>query len=233
MLAEAMTLKYNNPLNGFFWSVSGIVTPYWRDNILSFSQDGILTSSEMVDLKHQGLNWNLRMRLSKTFSFWKLFTGFTASYNDSRNKSLLSGELVPFDSKTVSAAFDFALQPHRCISIEGSERYSRAMLSSPIIESISSGTFRGNLTVNVFPTEKWKVKLNNLWVSSSKPTPSSIYFMDAAVSYLHKKAEIELNVNNIFNNKSFRQTVHAATSEQFTLNYFRPREIVVKLMISF
>lgn len=233
VLTEAVTLKYNNPLNGFFWSLSGVVAPAWQDNILSSSQNGILTSTERIDMKHRNLNWNLRMRVSKAFGFWKLFTGFTASYNEGRNKSLLSDELVPFTSKTFSAAFDFALQPHKCISIEGNERYLRSMLSSPIIQSTSSDAFRSMLTINVFPAEKWKVKLNNLWVSGSKPTPSSIYFMDAAVSYLYKKAEIELNVNNIFNKKSFQQTTYSSMSEQSTLNYFRPREIMAKLMISF
>lgn len=233
MLTEALTLKYNNPLNGFFWSLSGVVAPTWQNNILSSSQDGILTTSEMVDLKHRNLNWNLRTRVSKTFGFWKLFTGFTASYNENRSKSLLSGELVPFTSKSISAAFDFALQPHKCISVEGSERYLRSMLSSPIIEPTSSNSFRSTLAINVFPADQWKVKLNNLWVSGSKPTPSSIYFMDAAVSYLYKQVELELNVTNIFDKKSFRQTTYSSMSEQFTLNYFHPREITAKLMISF
>lgn len=64
-----LVLKFNNPLNGFFWSAGGSIIPNWQDKMLSTKQDGILTSNEMRDIKHRNLYWSARTRLSKNFGW--------------------------------------------------------------------------------------------------------------------------------------------------------------------
>lgn len=53
-------------MNGLFWSAGGSIIPNWQDKMLSTKQDGILSSNEMLDIKHRNLYWNARTRLSKT-----------------------------------------------------------------------------------------------------------------------------------------------------------------------
>lgn len=232
-LIYAATLKFNNPLNGLFWSLTGTVTPNWQDKMFSSNQDGVLNSVEMADIKHRSMQWNVRTRFSKSFGRWKLFTGFTGNYNEARDKSLLSDVMVPYTSRNLLLSLDFSMQPCKYISIEGSEKYIHSALSSTITKGISSEYFRSNLMVNIFPATDWKLKWNNLLITGNKPVHSSIYFMDAAASYSLKRLEIELTVNNVLNKQNFQQTIYSSMNESSTLNYFRPREILAKFMVSF
>lgn len=233
VLSSALGITFSQPLIGFFWSLNGSFTPMWKDKIFRSKAEGVLTSVEMIDKKHRTTNWSLRTKVSKGFGWWKLFTEFTAGYNESRMKTILSDQLVPYTSKNSWMNLNLALQPCKYISFEGDQRYSRSTLKSSIMKGYSSESYRTNCTVNAFPNDNWKLKWSHLWMVSSKPISSSIYFMDAGVSYLFKKIEIELSMNNILNKKSYSQTIYSSVSEQTTLNYFRPREIMAKVYITF
>lgn len=228
-----LLIKFNNPMNGLFWSAGGSIIPNWQDKMLSTKQDGILSSNGMLDIKHRNLYWNARTRFSKNFGWWKLFTSLTGTYSQSRTKNLLSEEIVPYTTKNLSLAFHFSVQPCKYLSVEGSEEYLHSALSSKITQGVHAEYYHSNLTVNVFPTSNWRLKWNNQYLLSRKPVHSSIYFMDIATSYLWKKVEIELSINNVLNKRLFQQTTYSSMSESTTLNYFRPREMLIKLRMNF
>lgn len=232
-LVYNLVLKFNNPLDGFFWSAGGSVIPNWKDKMLSIQQNGILISNEILDIKHRNLYWNIRTRVSKSFWGWKLYTALTGNYGQTLTKSLLSEEIIAYTAKDLSLAFNFSAQPCRYISIEGSEKYLRSTLSSQITRGVYSEYFQSNLIINAFPIKNWTLKWKNQYLVSKKPVRSSIYFMDIAASYLWKKMEVELSINNILNKRNFQQTIYASMSESTTLNYFRPREAIVKWRMSF
>lgn len=79
-LVYNLVLKFNNPMNGLFWSAGGSIVPNWQDKMLGTRQDGILSSNEMFDIRHRNLYWNARTRFSKNFGWWKLFTALTGNY---------------------------------------------------------------------------------------------------------------------------------------------------------
>lgn len=232
-LVYNLVLKFNNPMNGLFWSVGGSIIPNWQDKMLSTKQDGILSSNEMLDIKHRNLYWNARTRLSKNFGWWKLFTALTGNYSQSQTKNLLSEKIVPYTTKNLSLTFNFSVQPCKYISIEGSEEYLRSALSSEITQGVHTEYFHSNLTFNLFPTSNWRLKWDNQYLLGRKPIYSSIYFMDIATSYLWKKVEIEFSINNVLNKRNFQQTTYSSMSESTTLNYFRPREILIKMRLNF
>nr|WP_302831493.1 carboxypeptidase-like regulatory domain-containing protein [uncultured Bacteroides sp.] len=232
-LVYNLVLRFNNPMNGLFWSVGGSIIPNWQDKMLSSKQDDILSSNEILDIKHRNLYWNARTRLSKNFGWWKLFTSLTGNYSQSQTKNLLSEEVVPYTTKNLSLAFKFSVQPCKYISVEGSEEYLRSTLSSEITQGVHAEYYHSILTFNAFPTNSWKLKWDNQYLLSRKPVYSSIFFMDIATSYLWKKVEIELSINNVLNKRSFQQTTYSSMSESTTLNYFRPREILIKMRMNF
>ncbi|RGN31392.1 hypothetical protein [Bacteroides oleiciplenus] len=233
VLFHNTTLKFNNPLNGLFWSLGGTVMPSWKDRMLSIEHDGILSSSKVFNQKHHSLYWSIRSRLSKSFGLWKLFIALTGDYHENRSKSLLSNEITPYTSKNFLLSFNYALQPCQYISIEGNEKFFYSALSSDITINTYSKYTRNELTINLFPSSKWSLKWNHLYLLSHKPISSSIYFMDIALSFLYKKIEVQLKVNNILNKHQFQQTVYSSMSESSTINYFRSREALVKIAIGF
>lgn len=232
-LLYSLRLNFNNPLNGLSWSLTGTATPSWKNKIRSTKQEGVLTSSEMVDMKYRDLSWSLRSRASKTFGTWKLFTALTADYGETRNRSLLSGEVVPYTSRNLWLGFDLSMQPSRYFTVEASQQYLYSSLGSRLTRGVSSEHFRTNASIHIFPTDHWKIKWHNAWVLGTKPLSSSVFFMDVAVSYLFMRCEVELAANNLLNNRSFEQTLFSSMSESTMRNHFRPREVVVKFRIGF
>jgi len=228
-----LVLKFNNPMNGLFWSAGGSIIPNWQDKMPSTEQNGILSSNEVLDIKHRNLYWNARTRLSKNFGWWKLFASFSGSYSQSRAKSLLSEEVVPYTTKNLSLAFNFSVQPCQYISVEGSEESLHSALSSKITQGVHTEYYQSNLTLNIFPARKWSLKWSNHYLLSRKPVYSSTYFMDVSASYLWKRVEVELNINNVLDKQSFQQTTYSSMSESTTLSYFRPREMLIKTRMSF
>lgn len=228
-----VALKFNNPMNGLFWSAGGNIIPNWQDKMLSTKQDGILSSNEMLDIKHRNLYWSARTRLSKNFGWWKLFTSLTGNYSQSRTKNLLSEEIVPYTTKNFSLAFNFSVQPCKYISVEGSEEYLHSALSSEMTQGVHAEYYHSQLAFNIFPTNNWKLKWDNQYLLSRKPIYSSIYFMDIATSYLWKRVEIEFSMSNVLNKRNFQQTMYSSMSESTTLNYFRPREMLIKMRMNF
>jgi hypothetical protein len=233
MLIYSIFLKFSNPLDGLFWSLSGSIVPNWQNKMLVMNQDNILTSSQMFDKKYTNLQWNIRSRLSKAFGWWKLFTALRGNYSENRNKNMLSGQMITFENRMLSLSFDYSLQPCKYISVEGKEGFSYSKLSSKITDGVSSSHTKNELTLNAFPSSNWKLKWRHQLLISHKPVHSSIYFMDTAVSYLYKQVEFEFSMNNILNKSYFQQIAYSSMMEESTLNYFRSREGLIKVMINF
>jgi len=201
--------------------------------MLVMNQDDILTSSQMLDRKYTNLQWNVRTRFSKAFGWWKLFIALTGNYIENRNKSMLSEQMISFDHRMLSLSFDYSLQPCKYISVEGKEGFLYSKLSSKITNGVFSSHTNSELILNVFPSKSWRLKWEHQLLLSHKPIHSSIYFMDAAVSYIYKQIEFEFSMNNLLNKKSFQQTSYSSMMEENSLNYFRSREGLLKVMISF
>lgn len=232
-LLNSVRLNFNNPLNGFSWNLGGMIVPSWKNKIRSTRQSGVLASSELIDMDYRDLYWNLRSRTSKTFGTWKLFIALTADYGETQSQSLLSDEVVPYTSRNLLLDFELSMQPSRYFTIEANQKYLYSALLSRLTGGVSSEFFHTNASIHIFPSDHWKLKWHNAWVAGTKPTSSSVFFMDAAASYLFKRYEVELTVNNLLNNRNFEQTRFSSMSESITRNYFRPREIVIKFMIGF
>ena len=225
-------LKYSNPINGFYGSISGSTTSTWQDKMLGSYQNGILSSYEMYDIKHRNLNWNIRTRISKSFGWCKLFTAFTGSYSQHKTKNFLAEEIIPFRSDALTLALNASIQPSRFISIDGNTKYLYSTLSSSITSNIYSESLQTNIAVNIFPTKNWTFKCYNQLLISKKPIYSSIYFLDISSSYLWIKVEIELCINNLLNKRNYINTTYTQLSESTTHNYFRSREFLVKLRMN-
>lgn len=232
-LIAAMTLKFNNPLNGMFWSITGNVVQGFHDKIAKARQEEMLHATEMIDYKHNTFQWNVRTRLSKTFSFWKTFVGITAQYMENKSKLMLEEDIVPYQTNSVVVTGNYALQPNRYISIEGSERFGHTTLSSGIMSDSYAYNLVNKLDINIFPASLWKFKWSNAWYINYKPVHSSIYFMNFSLAYTPKKYSIELLVNNALDRQMYLQNTLTSLSERIVNQSFRPREYLVKISYMF
>lgn len=224
----SLTLKFNNPINGWFWSLTGNAVQGNHNKIAkSVQQDG-LHATEMVDCPHHTLQWTTRTRLSKTFSFWKTFVGITAQYMENHQKMMLENEVVPYRTKSVIVSSNYALQPNRYLSMEGTEHFGHTTLSSGIQPNSYALHLTNRLDVNIFPASAWKFQWSHAWYLNWKPTRSSIYFMDFSLAYTKQKYSIELQAHNALNKRIYQHNILSSLTERTINQTFRPRELLIK-----
>lgn len=225
----SLALKFNNPINGWFWSLTGNVVRGNHNQIAkSVQQDG-LHATEMVDCPYHTLQWTARTRLSKTFSFWKTFVGVTAQYMENRQKLMLENEVVPYRTKSVIVSGNYALQPNRYLSMEGTEHFGHTTLSSGIQPDSYALHLTNRLEVNIFPVSDWKFQWSHAWYLNWKPTRSSIYFMDFSLEYTKQKYSIGLQANNALNKRMYQYNALSSLTERTINQTFRPRELLIKI----
>ncbi len=225
----SLALKFNNPINGWFWSLTGNVVRGNHNQIAkSVQQDG-LHATEMVDCPYHTLQWTARTRLSKTFSFWKTFVGVTAQYMENRQKLMLENEVVPYRTKSVIVSGNYALQPNRYLSMEGTEHFGHTTLSSGIQPDSYALHLTNRLEVNIFPVSDWKFQWSHAWYLNWKPTRSSIYFMDFSLEYTKQKYSIGLQANNALNKRIYQYNALSSLTERTINQTFRPRELLIKI----
>lgn len=225
----SLALKFNNPINGWFWSLTGNVVRGNHNQIAkSVQQDG-LHATEMVDCPYHTLQWTARTRLSKTFSFWKTFVGVTAQYMENRQKLMLENEVVPYRTKSVIVSGNYALQPNRYLSMEGTEHFGHTTLSSGIQPDSYALHLTNRLEVNIFPVSDWKFQWSHAWYLNWKPTRSSIYFMDLSLEYTKQKYSIGLQANNALNKRIYQYNALSSLTERTINQTFRPRELLIKI----
>lgn len=225
----SLALKFNNPINGWFWSLTGNVVRGNHNQIAkSVQQDG-LHATEMVDCPYHTLQWTARTRLSKTFSFWKTFVGVTAQYMENRQKLMLENEVVPYRTKSVIVSGNYALQPNRYLSMEGTEHFGHTTLSSSIQSDSYALHLTNRLEVNIFPVSDWKFQWSHAWYLNWKPTRSSIYFMDFSLEYTKQKYSIGLQANNALNKRMYQYNALSSLTERTINQTFRPRELLIKI----
>lgn len=232
-LITTLTLKFNNPMNGWFWSLTGNLIRGDHDQVAKTLQQNGLHATEMVDYPHHTLQWTCRTRLSKTFAFWKTFVGLTAQYLENRRKLMLEEEVVPYQTQSVTVSGNYALQPNRYLSIEGTERFNHTTLSSGILPDSYAIHLNNRIDVNVFPSPHWKFQWSHAWYLNYKPTHSSIYFMNGSLTYTAQPYSIELVANNILNKRMYLQNTLHALTERTVNQQFRPREFLVKVSCLF
>lgn len=232
-LISSLTLKFNNPMSGWFWSLTGNVLRGNHDQIAKAVQKEMLHATEMVDCPHHTLQWTARTRFSKTFAFWKIFVGITAQYTENHQKLMLEEEVTPYQNKSVMVSGNYALQPNRYLSIEGAERFGHTTLSSGIQPDSHAMTLTNQFDVNIFPAAAWKFQWSHAWYLNYKPVRSSIYFMNLSLTYTLQRYSIELLINNALNKRMYQQNTLTSLMENTVNQMFRPREFLMKVSYQF
>lgn len=232
-LISSLTLKFNNPMSGWFWSLTGNVLRGNHDQIAKAVQKEMLHATEMVDCPHHTLQWTARTRFSKTFAFWKIFVGITAQYTENHQKLMLEEEVTPYQNKSVMVSGNYALQPNRYLSIEGAERFGHTTLSSGIQPDSHAMTLTNQFDVNIFPAAAWKFQWSHAWYLNYKPVRSSIYFMNLSLTYTLQRYSIELLINNALNKRMYQQNTLTSLMENTVSQMFRPREFLMKVSYQF
>lgn len=228
-------LRFNNPLTGLFFSMTGFYNLSRQDIVYSYEMaDDYLTLCKAHPLKHNNSFWGARSRLSKAYSWSKLYTALSAGYSRNQRQMFLEEALTASSFETINLKFDFALQPSRYINIDGNSTatHAKSSLNYAGYEVVKSWNYRHELNVNLIFSSQWKARLTNT-ISHDNRNQAFTYFADASITFSHRLFDIEISGHNLLNHSRIDNVYVNDLTEQYTSHALRPLEVLMKVMFSF
>ena len=233
--SNRLQLRYTNPMNGLFFSLSGSFAKYWRDIIYGYElSNGYLTTSQAQDRKNSGISGSASAKLSKAFSWSRLYVALSASYLQSQSKVLLEETLTRSTVESASLKLEFSLQPDRHFNLDGNSTasHTRSELDYEGYEASGKWSFKHHLNLNFVFSKQWKLRLLNT-LSHDSRNHEYTYFGDATLTYTRKRWDLQLLARNIFNQSAISQVAVSGLTETWSVHELRPMEFLVKASFSF
>jgi hypothetical protein len=227
--------KFNNPLTGLFASLSVFRAANYRETIYGYrNTEGFLSMNEARRHPHTSLATGFNGRVSKTFSWLRLFLAANAGYTVSDGKVLLDGELTSTSVRSWSLGLDYSFQPLPFLIVDGK---SDASLSSSRLGYAGSPrseawSFSHRMDMNLLFSRRWRAQWSHS-LTHDNQNGGATYFMDASVTYTHRLFDVEVTARNMLDHSRLERVRIGSVSTQYTNLALRPREWMAKMRFSF
>lgn len=229
--SNSLSLRFSNPMNSFFFSLSGHLSKYWRDVMYGYElTNDYLTTTTTRDMKNSGLSGSASARLSKAWSWSRLYIALSGGYTHTQNKVLLEESLTRSTLESESAKLEFSLQPDRHFNIDGNSQatHRRSKLDYEGYEASGKWTFKHHLNLNFVFTSEWKLRLLNTVTHDSR-NHKATYFGDITLTHTRKRWDLQLMARNIFGQSAISQVSVSGLTETWSVHELRPQEFLVKV----
>ena len=192
--------------------------------------NSILEERKAIYQPTRGTRWNLSLRNTKTFAFWKSSITFTPSYLSSISAQKIQGELLSVRSDMGLMDFSLSTQPIRYLSFDWNSNYQYMRMRSSL-PSASTNQWRHRLQCNILPSDKWRITWSNEFYHNNDQATRNTLFSDLSVEHSSPTFDIALTARNLFNRNTYQRIYMSDMTESFYSYDLRPREIT--LLISF
>ena len=223
-------ISYANPVTGWFFTGTGSYSFNLRNLLYERSMNSILEERKAIYQPTRGTQWNLSLRNTKTFAFWKSSITFTPSYLSSTSAQKIQGELLSVRSDMGLMDFSLSTQPIRYLSFDWNSNYQYMRMRSSL-PSASTNQWRHRLQCNILPSDKWRITWSNEFYHNNDQATRNTLFSDLSVEHSSPTFDIALTARNLFNRNTYQRIYMSDMTESFYSYDLRPREIT--LLISF
>ena len=224
-----VSFTYRNVFKAFFINGGVNYGRSWRNLLYGYNYQGIMSVKTVIDHPTQSERFGANLNTSKGLNFWSATVRASGGYNTGTGEILIQNEKLKTRSKGYNAtggismnpgsymgfAYTFAWGQSKSYTIERPERF-------PAIQRISN-----DVKLNIFPVKSLTINLSFEHQYNSASNPRYTYFADAGVKFKHKKWDLEMSLNNLFN---ARQYVSASYSDVSMYSYsydLRPASILL------
>ena len=230
--ASAM-VRYSNALTATFVNLGASYSHTRNNQIYGYEYDGATSVVQAIDQHTTSDSYSVSTEASKGFdwlqSSLKAFGGFSTSSSE----HLIGGVVYPFQSRTVSVGGGGTITPLPWLNFVVSSGYSWSKSftdngSADMAQTVRSATQR--FKMNMFVTKQLTLtatvedNYNNL-----TETNRHAWFGDVKAKYKMGKADLELEVNNVFNQKTYTRVNYSGLDIHASSSYLRPMSIIAKV----
>lgn len=233
---KSLGFAYRNPLKALFWNIAYTNTK--STNNLQYDTQILANGSteiKAIEQKNTVFGQNISSRINKQFNELKTNVTFNFGYSLAEAQQILNANTTSIKNKSWNLGNKIDIDIVKGINIEYESRmnFSKNKIQETYNPLIIQQNHLLNLNCNRFENQIFIVKSeyikNNLFSEDSKNV-----FLDFIYRYTIKKKKIdfEFQVNNIFNNTTFK-TVSISDFSYIETNFnLRPRQAVIKVIFA-
>jgi hypothetical protein len=225
-------LGYRNAFNALFINTGVEYSRSWKNLLYGYNYQGIMSVKTTVDRPTESDNYNLNLNASKGLSFWGTTLRANGGYSEGRGEQLIQDEILNYRSKAYRAGSSINMTPFSLFGITYSFNWYQSK-SYTVERPERFPPIRGtsqNIQLNIFPTKTLTIN-----ISAEHQYNSAIYdgnrytsFADAGIKFRHKRLDMELEFNNIFNSKQYVSASYSDISTYYYTYNLRPASVLLR-----
>lgn len=232
-LGANISVSYRNALTATFANVGASYSRSRDNQIYGYDYDGATSVVQAVDQRTTSDNYSVSGELNKGFdwlqSSFRVFGGYSAS----NSEHLVGGVVYPFSSRTVSMGGGGTITPLPWLNFVVSSGYSwnRSFADGSSVDmSQTVRTATQRFKMNMYVTKQLTLtatvedNYNNL-----TQTDRHAWFGDVQAKYKLGNADLELEVNNVFNQKTYARVNYSGLDIHASSSRLRPMSVIAKL----
>ncbi len=223
---------YAQPANGLFYNLNTSLSMGNNNVLYTTSLTDYLYRRIATEHRYHNRLFSAQGKISKTFGWAKTFLSLSTSYQCNNYKLLIDSSVDDGRLQTGNISLKYSFRPFLFVSLEGkSSLYlsQQTNISEPQYSGGSSKYYKQHFDINFFIGSDWQLSVKNEYYHSTEKGFADNTFCDALLSYRHNKFELQLSLNNIWNNNHSEQLYMSSAAQTYTFCQLRPREIMMKV----
>lgn len=228
-----ISVSYRNALTATFANIGASYSRSRDNQIYGYDYDGATSVVQAVDQHTTSDNYSVSGELNKGFDWLQSSFRAFGGYSSSNSERLVGGVVYPFSSRTVSVGGGGTITPLPWLNFVVSSGYSWNWSfadgsSADMAQTVRTATQR--FKMNMYVTKQLTLtatvedNYNNL-----TQTDRHAWFGDVQAKYKLGKADLELEVNNVFNQKTYTRVNYSGLDIHTATSRLRPMSVVAKV----
>lgn len=231
-MSAEVKLMYRNVIHSFFFNAGADISRRNNNMMYGYMYDGILANCYAIERNTSTDRMSMSADMSKGFDFWHSTFKVFANYSHQTSEALIQENLVDVTANMFAMGGGFTITPVKWLNAVYSSGFSigKNYTSGNGSDRRDVRSATNRFAMNVFAnklltlTASVEDSYNNLSVQDRHS-----WFADFKAKYKWGRADLELELNNLFNQTSY---VRVSTNELdiYTNSYnLRPRNILLKV----
>ncbi len=225
-------VSYRSVIHTLFFNLQASYSHTRNNQIYGYDYEGATSVVQVVDQATTADSYSTGFSGSKGFDWLQTTVRVFANYANSRSERLVAGRVYPFRNESYSVGGGGTVTPLPWLNFIVSSGYSWSKSFTSgcrgTANTVRSATQR--LRMNVFATRNITLSAsvednyNNLTAVNRHA-----WFADLQAKYKLKRVDLELELNNIFNQRSYTRVSYSGLDIYTTTAQLRPFNIVAKI----
>lgn len=222
--------RYSNALQQVHFNANVSYGFTWRNQIESVVYNDIYSTSVVEDLSNTSSSFSASTGMDKHFSWCRSSIKWNIGYQHSEYQRFINTRMMDYRQHSGSASLSGFLTPVSWMTVAASLGGSLSKTRNELTTSATMKDYMGRLSLRFCPT-----KLLTLTVSGEGTYDNWAnkdnwrYFCDLRLQYAFRRATLELEGNNLLNQKKYVLN-RTDNMDIYHLEYaLRPRNVLIKV----